>query len=154
VVSHTQHPVGDRVPSSRCWCAARLLFDRCTTAPETRPLLAISRVQRRPTVIPRPVVRGPLCFPGHAPPYPPPGRFGRATADYVDRPKAALGSRHQPGTALGPAGDHPSPPSPPARRRSRSNHAGKSSYSGEIDYRFLTFQTGYRFSGSRLTSLK
>jgi len=34
--------------------AARLLFDRCATAPETRPLLAVSlahpsRVQRRPT---------------------------------------------------------------------------------------------------------
>jgi len=44
------------------------------------------------------------------------------------------------------------PPSRP-RRRSNSDHAGKSSYSGEIDYLFLTFQTGYRFSGSRLTSL-
>ena len=54
VVSHTQHPVGDRVPTSRCCCAARLLFDRCTTAHETQPLLAVSRahpsrVQRRPT---------------------------------------------------------------------------------------------------------
>jgi len=44
------------------------------------------------------------------------------------------------------------PPSRP-RRRSNSDHVGKSSYSGEIDYRFLTFQTGYQFSGSRLTSL-
>jgi len=35
------------------------------------------------------------------------------------------------------------PPSRP-RRRSNSDHAGKSSYSGEIDYRFLTFQTGSR----------
>jgi len=50
--------------------AARLLFDRCTTAPETRPLLAVShahpsRVQWRPmvgeAVIPRPVVRGPMA---------------------------------------------------------------------------------------------
>ena len=58
---------------------------------------------------------------------------------------------HRPETAPGPAGDRPfaSPP----RRRSNSDHAGKSSYLGEIDYRFLTFQTGYRFSGSRLTSL-
>jgi len=45
-----------------------------------------------------------LCFSGHAPPYPP-GRFGRATADYVDRLQAALGSRHRPGMAPGPAGD-------------------------------------------------
>ena len=31
------------------------------------------------------------------------------------------------------------------RRRSNSDHPGKSTYSGEIDYRFLTFQTGSRF---------
>jgi len=30
-------------------------------------------------------------------------------------------------------------------RRSNSDHAGKSTYSGEIDYRFLTFETGSRF---------
>ena len=47
VVSHTQRPVGDRVPPSR------LLFDRCATAPETWPLLTVSHthpscVQRRP----------------------------------------------------------------------------------------------------------
>jgi len=50
---------------------AHLLFDRCATAPETWPLLAVSRAhpsrdQRRPTgggeaVIPRPVVRGPMA---------------------------------------------------------------------------------------------
>jgi len=33
----------------------------------------------------------------------------------------------------------------PPPRWSNSDHAGKSSYSGEIDYRFLTFQTGSRF---------
>ena len=37
-----------------------------------------------------------------------------------------------------------STPSRP-RRRSNSDHPGKSTYSGEIDYRFLTFQTGSRF---------
>jgi len=42
-------------------------------------------------VIPRPVVRRPLHFPGHAPPYPPPSRFERATAGYVDRPQAGWG---------------------------------------------------------------
>ena len=41
------------------------------------------------------------------PPYPPPGRFGCATAGYVDRPQAAMGSGHRPGTALGLAGDRP-----------------------------------------------
>ena len=102
----------------------------------------------------RPVVRGPMAvvLPRSCSSVPPPpGRFGRATADYVDRPQAALGSRHRLGTAPGPAGDRPSPFAP--RRRSSFDHTGKSSYSGEIDYRFLTFQTGSRFSGSRLTSL-
>jgi len=76
--------------------AARLLFDRCATAPETRPLLAVSRAH--------------------------PSRVQRC-----------------------PTG--------------RGRRGGKSSYSGEIDYRFLTFQTvpgfksGYRFSGCILTSL-
>ena len=129
--------------------AARLLFDRCATAPETRPLLTVScsypsRVQRRPTgeaVIPRPMVRGPMAvvLPRSCFPVPPPGRFGLATADYVDRPQVALGSRHRPGTAPGPASDRPTP-----RWRSNSDHAGKSSYSGKIDYRFLTLQTSSR----------
>ena len=57
------------------------------------------------------------------------GRFGRATADYVDRPQAALGSRHQPGTAPGPAGDRPSPLRAPAGDPTPI-------------MRFLTFQTG------------
>ena len=58
-----------------------------------------------------------------------------------------------PSSAGNGAGSSRWSPLPPLRRRSNSDHAGKSSYSGEIDYRFLTFQTGSRFSGSRLTSL-
>ena len=54
------------------------------------------------------------------PQYPPPGRFGHATAGYVDSPKAAMGSRHQPGTAPRPAGDRPSPFSPPPAIQLRS----------------------------------
>ena len=69
-----------RIPSIRSAIAslgraARLLFDRCTTAPETQPLPAISRAHpprdvdrlscgvRRggEAVIPRPVVRGPMA---------------------------------------------------------------------------------------------
>jgi len=38
VISHTRHPVGDRRVPSRC-------FDTCVTAPETRPLPAVSRAQ-------------------------------------------------------------------------------------------------------------
>ena len=81
----------------------------------------------------------------------PPDRFEGATAGYVDRPQTGWGPvigrerrRVRPMIAL-----HPSRP----HRRSNSDHPGKSTYSGEIDYRFHTFQTGYRFSGSRLTSL-
>ena len=108
--------------------AARLLFDRCATAPETRPLLAVSRahpsrVQRRPTggeaVIPWPVVQEPMAvvLPQSRSSVAP-HRFGRATADYVHRPQAALGSRHRPGTAPGPAGDTPFAPPPAIQLRS------------------------------------
>ena len=73
-----------------------------------------------------------------------PGRFGRATADYVDRPQAALGSRYRPGTAPGPAGDRPFPllrapagdPTPIMQVKVRTR--------AKSDYRFLTFQTGSR----------
>jgi len=62
-------------------------------------------------VISRPVVRGPMAvaLPRSLPPLPSPGRFWRATAGYVDRPQAAMGFRHRPRTAPGPAGDRPSP---------------------------------------------
>ena len=58
-------------------------------------------------MIPRPVVRGAdgRCASPVAIPLYPPGRYGRATAGYVDRPQAATGSRHRPGTAPGPGGD-------------------------------------------------
>jgi len=61
--------------------------------PRRRPI-----VQRCPTgggeaVIPRPVVRGPMAvaLPSRAPPYPPPDRFERATAGYIDRPQTGWG---------------------------------------------------------------
>jgi len=84
--------------------AARLLFDRCTTAPETRPLPAVSRAHPPPAtstdcpavsdggeaVIPRPVVRGPMAaaLPRSRSHVSSPGRFGRTTAGNVDRPQA------------------------------------------------------------------
>jgi len=74
-----------------------------------------------------------------------PGRFGHVTADYVDRPQAALGSRHRPAWERRRVRPVIAPPPFAPRRRSNSNHAGKSSYSAEIDYRFLTFQTGSLF---------
>jgi len=75
--------------------AVRLLFERWATAPETRPLPAISRahpasdvnrlslssgVRRGEAMIPRPVVRGPMAvaLPRSRSPYPLPGRFGCA----------------------------------------------------------------------------
>ena len=95
-----------------------------------RPLLAVSRahpsrVQRRPTggeaVIPRPIVRGlvAVVLPRSCSPVLP-GRFGRATADYVDRLQYALGFRHWPGTVPGPVGDRPSPLRAPAGDQLRS----------------------------------
>jgi len=92
-----------------------------------------SGIRRGEALIPRPVVRGPTAtvLPRSRSPVPSPGRFGCATTRYVDRPQAAMGSRHRPGTAPGPVGDRP-PPSRP-RRRSNSDHAGKSTYSGKIE---------------------
>jgi len=116
--------------------AARLLFDRCATAPETRLLPAVSRAHpardvdrlsssvRREgeAVISRPVIRGPMAGALHRSrsPVPSPPRFGRATAGYVNRPQAAMGSRHRPTTAPGPAGDRPSPFAPPPAIQLRS----------------------------------
>jgi len=135
--------------------AARLLFDRCATAPETRPLLAVSRahpsrVQRRPTGgrrwFPGPSSGGrmPLRFPGHAHPYPPPRPFWECHCRLCWSSAGGVGVTSSAGNGAGSGRWSPLPPSRP-RRRSNSDHAGKSSYSGEIDYRFLTFQTSSRF---------
>jgi len=77
--------------------SARLLFDRCAGDPAAArrsPILPASSGVRRggEVVIPRPVFRGPMAvvLPRSRSPIPP-SRFGRATADYVDRPQAALG---------------------------------------------------------------
>ena len=138
--------------------AARLLFDRCATAPETRPLAVSrahpSRVQRRPT------------GGGGDSPARRPGADGRCASPVTlpRTPPAVLGvllptmlnvCRRRWGPIIGRERRRVRPVTPPSRprRRSNSDHVGKSSYSGEIDYRFLTFQTGYQFSGSRLTSL-
>ena len=93
--SHTRHPVSDRVPPA-------------TARRFTRPSLPCPAASDGwEAVIPRPVVWGlvAVVLPRSCSPVPLPGRFGRATADYVDRLQAALGSRHRPGTAPGPAGD-------------------------------------------------
>ena len=99
-----------------------------------------------------------MCFPGHAPLYPPPGRFGRATADYVDRPQAAMGSRHRPGTVPGLAGDRPSPlrapagdPTPIMQVKVRTGAQSTTGFS--LSEPVPGFKSGYRFSGCRLTSL-
>jgi len=148
--------------------ATHLLFDRCATAPETRSLLAISRahpsrVQRRPTggggdsPTRRPGADGRCASPVTLPRNPP-VLFGRATADYVDRPHAALGSRHRPGTAPGPSGDRPSPlrapagdPTPITQVKVRTR--AKSTTGFSLSKPVPSFKSGYRFSGCRLTSL-
>ena len=69
-----------------------------------------------------------------------------------------MGSRHRPGTAPGPADDRPSPLRAPAgdpipitqvKVRTRAKSITGFSLSKPVP----RFKTGYRFSGSRLTSL-
>jgi len=111
-------------------------------------------------VIPRPVVRGPMVvvLPRSRSPVLRPGRFGHATTDYVDRPQAALGSRHRLGTAPGPAGDRPSPLRAPAGdptliTRVKVRTRAKSTTGFSLSKLVPGFKSGYRFSGCRLTSL-
>ena len=83
----------------------------------------------------------PLHFPGRAPTYPPPAVLG------APLPAMLIVRRHRWSPVIGREWRRVRPVTPPSRPRRRSNsvHAGKSTYSGEIDYRFLTFQTGSRF---------
>jgi len=88
----------------------------------------------------------------------PPGPFGCATANDVDRPQVALGSRLRPGTAPGPAGDRPSPPSRPAGDPTPITQVKVCTQAKSITGLSLSkpvpgFKSGYWFSGCRLTSL-
>jgi len=149
-------------PPSRCtsafWQVRHGAGDPAAARGFTRPSLP------RPTggdaVIPRPIVRGPMVvvLPRSRSPVLPPGRFGRATTDYVDRPQAALGSRHRLGTAPGPAGDRPSPlraptgdPTPITRVKVRTR--AKSTTGFSLSKPVPGFKSANRFSGCRLTSL-
>ena len=106
-------------------------------------------------MIPRPVVRGPIAV---ALPRTVPCRFGHTTAGYVDRPQAPMELRHRPGTAPGPAGNRPSPlraptgdPTPITQVKVRTRAKSITGFS--LPKPVPGFKTGYRFSGSRLTSL-
>jgi len=77
-----------------------------------------------------------------------PGRFGRATAGYVDRLQAAMGSRYRPGTVLGPADDRLS-----TLHSLAGDPAPIMQYSGEIesldrDLGIATVIPGMRFPGN------
>ena len=89
---------------------------RCSPFHVTIPT-ASSGVRRGEAVIPQPVVRGPMAV--VLPWSRSPGRFGRTTAGYVDRPQAPMEFRHRPGTATGPAGDTPFAPPPAIQLLSR-----------------------------------
>jgi len=144
--SHTRHPIGNHVAPSRSQHVFRHVRhgsgDPAAARRFTCPFHLRRQliVQRRPmgggAVIPRPVVWGlmAIALPRSRSPVPSPGRFGHATTRYVDHPQAAMGSRHRSGTAPGSVGDRPHPTSHP-RRRSNSNHAGKSTHSSEIESR-------------------
>ena len=69
-----------------------------------------------------------------------------------------MASRHRPGTAPGPADDRPSPlrapagnPAPIAQVKERTRAKSITGFS--LSKPVPGFKTGYRFSGSRLTSL-
>ena len=69
-----------------------------------------------------------------------------------------MGSRHRPGTAPGPADDRPSPlrapagdPTPITQVKVRTRAKSITGFS--LSKPVPGFKTGYRFSGSRLTSL-
>ena len=89
----------------------------------------------------RPGGRWPLHFSGGTPTYPPPAILG------TPLPAMLIVRRRRWSSVIGRERRLVRPVTPPSRprRRSNSDHAGKSTYSGEIDYRFLTFQTGSRF---------
>ena len=149
VVSYTQHPVGNRVSVALHVCfltgAPRRRRRGCCPPFHARIPPATSTdcpavSDGRGVVIPRPVVRGPIAVAL------PRSRSPRPFWARNCRPMLIVQERRRVRPMIAP------PPSRPLRR-SNSDHPGKSTYSGEIDYRFLTFQTGYRFSGSRLTSL-
>jgi len=96
---------------------------------------------RGEAVIPRPIVRGPMAVVLPRSPSP-------LAVLGAPLPAMLIVCRRRWGPVIGrerrrvrPVIAHPPSRS---RRRSNSNHAGKSTYSGEIDYRFLTFQTGSR----------
>ena len=143
--------------------SARLRFDRCATAPETRPLPAISRTHPPATSTDCPAVSdGRGWFPARRPRAngrcTSPDRFQRATAGYVDRPQAAMESRHRPGTAPGPADDGPSTlrapagdPTPITQVKVRTRAKSITGFS--LSKPVPGFKTGYRFTGSRFTSL-
>ena len=155
VVSHTRHPVDDRVLPTLHVCfltgaPRRRRPGRCP--PFHAPIPPATSTDCPAVWLPSPSSGGRwlLCFPSRDPPYPAPGRFGRATAGYVDCPQAAMGSRHRPETAQGQSGDR-SPSCP--RWRSNSDHAGKSTYLGKIesldrDPGIATLVPGMRFPGN------
>jgi len=85
-----------------------------------------------------------LHFPGRAPPVPSPLPVLSAQLPAMLIIRRRDGVPSSAGNGAGSGWWSPLHPSCP-RRWSNSDHPGKSMYSGEIDYRFLTFQTESRF---------
>jgi len=144
VVSHTQHPVGDRCTSEVRHGAG----DPAAARRFTRPSLPRSAASDGgEVVIPRPVVWGPMAvvLPRSCSPVSP-GRFGRATADYVDRLQAALGpvigrERRRVRPVIAPPPDDPTPITQ-VKVRTRAKSTTGFSLSKPVP----GFKTGYRLS--------
>jgi len=99
-----------------------------------------------------------LHFPGRAPPYPPPDRFEHTTAGYVDHPQAGWGPvigrerrRVRPMMAPAPFAPPAGDPTPITQVKVRTRAKSITGFS--LSKPVPGFKTGYRFSGSRLTSL-
>jgi len=145
VVSHTQHPVGDRVPPHVYFLTGAPRHRRPGRCP---PFHAPIPPRRRPIVSAVSAGRG-----GGGD-----SRAHRPRAEALPRtlpptvlsaqlPAMLIVRRWRWGPVIGREWRRVRTVTPPSRprRRSNSDHAGKSTYSAEIDYRFLTFQTGSRF---------
>jgi len=153
--------------------AARLLFDRCATAPETRPLLAVSRAHPPATltdcpavsagggeaVIPRLVVRGPMAVAlprSRSPRTLHPGCFWARHCRLCWSSSGADGVPSSAGNGAGSGRWHPlrapaSDPTPITQVKVRTRAKSITGFS--LSKPVPGFKTGYQFSGSCLTSL-
>jgi len=168
VVPHTRHPVGDGVPLSRCtsafWQVRHGAGDPAAacrfTRPSPRDVDRLSSGVRREGVIPRLVVRGPIAVAlprSHSPRTLPSTVLSTQLPAYVDRSQVGWGpvigrERRRVPPMIAPPPSRPAgDPTPITQVKVRT--LAKSITGFSLSKLVPGFKTGYRFSGSRLTSL-